>query len=406
MIHKYTGSVAVYDLGGGTFDFSILDISNGACRERAKIGRLIGGDDFDHRLFADSKQFFNQTGSSTEMMENLSDREQYLLLDSCEKAKIALSGDDEATIFLDNWRGTLSLNRRLERPDFDLLIEDLVRQTLDTCKEGLEDAGDVRINDVLLVGGSTFIPLVRKKVSEFFGLSIRSDVDANTAIVHGAAIKAGMLMGRVGNAIMMSRVSQVTIGIPTVYPFAWWSPSDQAIVIAPIRERCSDPKLLRLRERLLAIGGSARTLAEIQSLVQDSGVRSAEYFDGNKTIFCTEYNILYPIIGRSEMIEVDGVIVDFTHTFFTMLDSQPSVELIILETLASKRQWQTEDECTKLLERDVKLKNILPAGQNGVKVVCRFDRDGKLRVQYTELADDSHNGEFAVDLLYREAAAK
>ncbi len=103
------------------------------------------------------------------------------------------------------------------------MIQDLVDQTLGICSEALRESGDPKIKDVLLVGGSTLIPLVRKRVSQFFGIRVRSDVDPNAAIVHGAAIKAGILMGRVKNAYIMTRLSPVTIGIPTAYVFAWWS---------------------------------------------------------------------------------------------------------------------------------------------------------------------------------------
>jgi actin-like ATPase involved in cell morphogenesis len=326
--HKYTGCVAVYDLGGGTFDFSILQIANGGCNERAKVGKLIGGDDFDYRLYTDSKRYFAHTSGSPDVMDQLKDREQYLLLDACEKAKIALSGDEEATILLDNWRGATSLNRTFQRPDFEILIEDLVRETIETCKEGLAEAGDIQITDVLLVGGSTCIPLVRKRVAEFFGRPVRSDIDANSAVVYGAAIKAGMLMGRVKGAFMMSRVSQVTIGIPTSYALASWSNHDNTLTIEPIRERCSDTALLKLRESMLFYAGRGScTLEEVRALVRQSGADVQEYSDASRTVFFTAYSILHPIIGRSELIETDGQIVEFSRSFFTAVDGQQDIDL-------------------------------------------------------------------------------
>jgi molecular chaperone DnaK (HSP70) len=402
LVHQYDGCLAVYDLGGGTFDFSVVEITRGACRERVKLGRLIGGDDFDYRLIADCRQYFSQN-VSMDTMADPSDRERFILQEKCEEAKVTLSGDEQAILFLDNWRSFGNLEDTITRSQFEILIQDLVDQTLATCSEALAEAGDPQVKDVLLVGGSTFIPLVREKVSQFFKRTVRSDVDPNSAIVHGAAIKAGILMGRVKNAYIMTRLSPVTIGIPTPRAFAWWSPDDRSVKVEPIANGCTDPALLDVRNRLLALANEKfQSVDNMRRLIQASGVRCQEIQEGSAVLFLTGYDLLYPLIGRNDQIESDGEILDFTQTFTTTADGQLSVPLSVLETDSPRNVWKKASDCRILGTWNIKLTQSRPAGQNALTVTFRIDRDGRLQVAYAEDANPQNYGMFIVEMLYRD----
>lgn len=216
-------TVAVYDLGGGTFDISIIEIADTDGEHTFEVlstngDTFLGGEDFDLRLIdylAD--QFKKESGMDLHSDPLALQR----LKEAAEKAKIELSSSQQTEVNLPyitaDASGPKHLVQKLTRAKFESLVEELVERTLGPVKMAIEDADlDVSgIDDVILVGGQTRMPLVQAKVAEFFGKDARKDVNPDEAVAVGAAIQAAVLSGEVNDVLLLD-VTPLSLGIETL----------------------------------------------------------------------------------------------------------------------------------------------------------------------------------------------
>ncbi len=214
-----TGVVAVYDLGGGTFDISILELADGVYQVKSTAGDThLGGDDFD-RIIMNwvLEEFKKQCGIDISGDKMAMQR----VRDSSEKAKCELSTTLETTINLPflaaDDSGPKHLELQLTRATLETLVEPLIRKTIEPCRQALHDAGiaTTQINKVILVGGSTRMPAVREAVKKFFGQEPQKGVDADEVVAKGAAIQGGVLTGQVEEVILLD-VTPLSLGIETL----------------------------------------------------------------------------------------------------------------------------------------------------------------------------------------------
>jgi molecular chaperone DnaK len=212
-------TVAVFDLGGGTFDISILELGEGTFQVKSTNGDThLGGDDFDQRVMdwlVD--EFKKDQGIDLSKDKTALQR----LKEAAEKAKIELSSVQQTEINLPfvtaDASGPKHLNITLTRAKLEQLVMDLVEKTIEPCKQALTDSGktDAQIDEVILVGGQTRMPLVQKKVQEFFGKEPNKGVNPDEVVAVGAAIQAGVLKGEVKDILLLD-VTPLTLGIETL----------------------------------------------------------------------------------------------------------------------------------------------------------------------------------------------
>ncbi|MAG61946.1 molecular chaperone DnaK [Candidatus Woesearchaeota archaeon] len=213
------GRIAVYDFGGGTFDVSVLEIGDGVFEVLATNGDThLGGDDLDEvliRYVADT--FKNESGIDVREDPMALQR----LKEACEKAKIELSTGTATDVNLPfitaDASGPKHLQVAVSRQKFESLIEPLVERSIEPCRKALADAGiePGQIDDVLLVGGSTRVPLVQEKVKAFFGAEPNKGVNPDEVVGLGAAIQGGILAGDVDDVVLLD-VTPLSLGIETL----------------------------------------------------------------------------------------------------------------------------------------------------------------------------------------------
>ncbi len=216
---KKEGTIAVYDLGGGTFDISILEIGEGTFQVKSTSGNThLGGDDLDQRVI----EWLCDEFKRDQGIDLRNDRmAMQRLKEAAERAKIELSTVQQTEISLPfitaDASGPKHLNITLTRSKLEQLVMDLVEQTLEPCSQALKDSGltSGQIDEVLLVGGQTRMPLVQERVKQFFGKEPSKGINPDEVVAMGAAIQAGVLKGEVGEILLLD-VTPLTLGIETL----------------------------------------------------------------------------------------------------------------------------------------------------------------------------------------------
>ena len=216
---KKDETIAVYDLGGGTFDISILELGEGTFQVKSTNGDThLGGDDFDQRIMDWLCDEFKRDQGIDLRKDRMALQR---LKEAAEKAKMELSTVMETEINLPfvtaDASGPKHLNIKLTRAKLEQLVMDLVDKTMEPCRQAVKDAGlsTNQINEVILVGGQTRMPLVQKKVKEFFGREPHKGVNPDEVVAMGAAIQGGVLKGEVKDVLLLD-VTPLTLGIETL----------------------------------------------------------------------------------------------------------------------------------------------------------------------------------------------
>jgi len=216
---RNTGIIAVYDLGGGTFDVSILEIGDGVFEVKSTNGdTFLGGEDFDMRLVDYLADEFKKEQGIDLRKDKLALQR---LKEAAEKAKIELSSSTQTEINLPfitaDASGPKHLAIKLSRSKFEALVDDLVQRTIEPCRQAMKDAGlsASQIDEVVLVGGMTRMPKVQEVVKQFFGKEPHKGVNPDEVVAMGAAIQAGVLQGDVKDVLLLD-VTPLSLGIETL----------------------------------------------------------------------------------------------------------------------------------------------------------------------------------------------
>ena len=216
---KESGLVVVYDLGGGTFDVSILEVGDGVFEVKSTNGdTFLGGEDFDHAIIEYLADEFKSSDGIDLRGDKLALQR---LKEAAEKAKIELSSSVQTDVNLPfitaDASGPKHLNIKLSRAKLEQLVEELVARTMKPCQAALKDAGvkASEIDEVILVGGMTRMPKIIEKVKEFFGTEPHRGVNPDEVVASGAAIQAGVLTGDVKDVLLLD-VTPLSLGIETL----------------------------------------------------------------------------------------------------------------------------------------------------------------------------------------------
>jgi molecular chaperone DnaK len=214
-----SGTIAVYDLGGGTFDVSILEIGDGVFEVKSTNGdTFLGGEDFDMRLVSYLADEFQKEQGINLRNDKLALQR---LKEAAEKAKIELSSTTQTEINLPfitaDQTGPKHLTMKLTRAKFEALVDDLIQKTIEPCRKALKDAGLTagEVGEVVLVGGMTRMPKVQEVVKQLFGKEPHKGVNPDEVVAIGAAIQAGVLQGDVKDVLLLD-VTPLSLGIETL----------------------------------------------------------------------------------------------------------------------------------------------------------------------------------------------
>ncbi|MDR3407485.1 MAG: molecular chaperone DnaK [Methylovirgula sp.] len=216
---KGSGTIAVYDLGGGTFDVSILEIGDGVFEVKSTNGdTFLGGEDFDNRIVDYLNDEFKKESGIDLKKDKLALQR---LKEAAEKAKVELSSATQTEINLPyitaDASGPKHLTLKLTRAKLEALVDDLIQKTVEPCRKALKDAGLTagEINEVVLVGGMTRMPKVQEVVKNFFGKEPHKGVNPDEVVAIGAAVQAGVLQGDVKDVLLLD-VTPLSLGIETL----------------------------------------------------------------------------------------------------------------------------------------------------------------------------------------------
>src|SRR5271167_4429049 len=219
MDRKGAGTIAVYDLGGGTFDISVLEIGDGVFEVKSTNGdTFLGGEDFDKNIIDYLADEFRKEQGIDLRNDRLALQR---LKEAAEKAKIELSSSMQTDVNLPfitaDQHGPKHLNSKLTRAKLEALVDDLIQRTIGPCRNALKDAGlkASEINEVILVGGMTRMPKVIETVKQFFGKEPNRSVNPDEVVAIGAAIQAGVLQGEVKDVLLLD-VTPLSLGIETL----------------------------------------------------------------------------------------------------------------------------------------------------------------------------------------------
>ncbi len=219
MEKKQAGTIAVYDLGGGTFDVSVLEIGDGVFEVKSTNGdTFLGGEDFDAKIIGYLADEFKKEQGIDLRQDRLALQR---LKEAAEKAKIELSSATQTEVNLPfitaDQSGPKHLNIKISRAKLEALVDDLIQRTIEPCRKALRDAGVTagEINEVILVGGMTRMPKVQQVVKDFFGREPHKGVNPDEVVALGAAIQGGVLKGEVKDVLLLD-VTPLSLGIETL----------------------------------------------------------------------------------------------------------------------------------------------------------------------------------------------
>ena len=253
---KKEGKIAVYDLGGGTFDVTILEIGDGVFEVKATAGDThLGGDDFDHAIMSAITEEFKKNEGIDLLKDSMALQR---IKEAAEKAKIELSSNLETEINLPfitaDAQGPKHLVMKLSRARLEQLVGDLVERTRKPCEQALKDAKLTKedIHEVILVGGQTRMPMVQKMVTEIFGREPHKGVNPDEVVALGAAIQGGVLGGEVKDLLLLD-VTPLTLGLETL-----------GGVMTPLIER--NTTIPTSKTQVFSTAGDSQTSVEVHVL--------------------------------------------------------------------------------------------------------------------------------------------